>query len=404
MDLKSGKPFWPRREGASRARREVRCAPLVEDIRCDVAIMGAGLTGALIAHALRNDGWEVVVLDKRGVGCGSTSASTALIQYEIDVPLWRLIRMRGRGAAERCYQLCREAIDELEAVAGLHADCEFTRRPSLYLARQAGQVPELRREFRARRRGGFEVEFLDRGEVARRYSFKASAALRSMSAAEVDPLRLTQTLLGEVVKKGIRIVAPVTVQQIEHTRSGVLLRTDGGGKIFAKRLIVAAGFESTGFLRRRLVKLRSTYVLTTEPVACFEGWEDRCLIWDSDRPYCYLRTTGDGRLMIGGGDEDFVDAEQRDALIGRKARVLRARLEKMFPRIAIRPALAWAGTFGDTKDGLPYIGTVAGARRVLFTLCFGANGTNFAMMAAGLARDWLWEKSNRDAPLFALNR
>ena len=44
------------------------------------------------------------MLDKRDVGGGSTSASTALLQYEIDMPLVELSTRIGRRDAEECYR------------------------------------------------------------------------------------------------------------------------------------------------------------------------------------------------------------------------------------------------------------------------------------------------------------
>src|SRR6476620_7623721 len=73
MDLKSGTLFWPDRDGRLGHHPRLR-----NDLRCDVAILGAGLTGALAAYTLSAEGFDVVVLDKRDVGRGSTSASTAL--------------------------------------------------------------------------------------------------------------------------------------------------------------------------------------------------------------------------------------------------------------------------------------------------------------------------------------
>ena len=99
-----------------------------------------------------------------------------------------------------------------------------------------------------------------------------------------------------------------------------------------------------------------------------------------------------------------VSAEKRDALLGTKARGLVRKLEQMFPRLRLRPAFAWAGTFGDTKDSLPYIGSLPASRNVLYALCYGANGTNFGMIAANLARDWAKGKRNPDMKLFALDR
>jgi len=70
MDLKSGTLFWPGVNTGMRTHCRLRT-----DIKCDVAIIGAGVTGALIAYLLVEAGVDVVLVDKRNVGRGSTSAS-----------------------------------------------------------------------------------------------------------------------------------------------------------------------------------------------------------------------------------------------------------------------------------------------------------------------------------------
>ena len=86
MDLRSGYPFWLVQSGL------VNTYPsLAADIRCEVAVIGGGITGALVAYHLVQAGIDTVVVDKRDIGWGSTSASTGLLQYEIDTPLHQLI-------------------------------------------------------------------------------------------------------------------------------------------------------------------------------------------------------------------------------------------------------------------------------------------------------------------------
>ena len=80
--LRSGRTLWQ-----DRRARAVPHGPLTRDIETEVLVVGAGITGALIADALTTAGLEVVVIDKRGLAQGSTAAATALVQYEIDAPL-----------------------------------------------------------------------------------------------------------------------------------------------------------------------------------------------------------------------------------------------------------------------------------------------------------------------------
>ena len=69
MDLKSGYPYWTVRDGLVAA-----FPPLSRDLDCDVAVIGAGITGALIARELQDAGLDVVVLDRRDAGWGSTES------------------------------------------------------------------------------------------------------------------------------------------------------------------------------------------------------------------------------------------------------------------------------------------------------------------------------------------
>jgi glycine/D-amino acid oxidase-like deaminating enzyme len=64
---------------------------LKHDKSCEVAVIGGGITGTLVAYQLVQEGVETVLVDKRDVGAGSTAASTALLLYEIDTELHELL-------------------------------------------------------------------------------------------------------------------------------------------------------------------------------------------------------------------------------------------------------------------------------------------------------------------------
>ena len=67
-------------------------------------------------------------------------------------------------------------------------------------------------------------------------------------------------------------------------------------------------------------------------------------------------------------------------------------------------AFAWGGTFGTTKDGLPYIGEVPECPHASFTLGFGGNGIVFSMLAAEIIRDRLRGVASPYEGLFGFER
>src|SRR4051812_33294376 len=130
MDLASPHPFWPLKNGLLSVYPTLK-----QDIRCEVAVIGGGITGSLVAHHLVEAGMDVVLLDKREVAMGSTSASTSLLQYEIDTHLTDLKTIVGEADAEASYRVCYESIDKIERlVRNLGDDCGFQRKKSVYLA------------------------------------------------------------------------------------------------------------------------------------------------------------------------------------------------------------------------------------------------------------------------------
>lgn len=401
MDLRTGCTFWPQLD----ADVEAAHPPLAGNIACDVLVIGGGVSGALAAHYLVEAGVNTALIDRRDVARGSTAASTGLLQYEIDTPLTELARKVGAADARRAYRLCVECLDRFrELVAELGDDCGLTPRPSLYLASGPGHVPGLREECDARRACGIEVDFLDQSDLAALFPFSRPAALWSHRALEVDPYRLTQRLIERAIGRGVRCFGGTEAALYESDGEGVTVRTAGGPEVRARRVVFATGYETPQFLDRRVCELKSTYAAVGEPGADFAGWHDRCLIWETARPYFYARTTRDGRAMVGGEDEDFADPESRDRLIPQKARLLAGRFGELFPHLGMTPACTWAGTFAQTKDGLPYIGSVPQFPNGYFALGYGGNGITFSLIAAGIIRDLFLGVRNPDVALFRFGR
>jgi glycine/D-amino acid oxidase-like deaminating enzyme len=402
MDLTSDHPYWRVKSGIIS-----NYPPLDSDRNCDIAILGAGITGSLIGEALTADGHEVILLDERDVATGSTSASTALLQYEIDTHLIDLIARHGQEQARMAYRACYESIDLLEervAALGLE-DCNFTRKDSVYLASRARVVPVLQAEAEARRQAGIEVNEWSAADVHEHLGFTKHYALHSPQAAEVDAYRLAHGMLAEIRRRGGWVFDRTKVEAVDFDSGGAILKTSRGFTVRAKRLVVAMGYETQClFDTAGFVDLRSSFAIASEPLEEVPGWWRRCLLWETARPYFYLRGDTDGRAIIGGEDLPFRSPAARDRLVKRKSRLLEKRFNEMFPEAKMEPAYAWAGTFGETKDGLAYIGTYRKHPLCYFALGFGGNGITYSVIAAEIIRSDLAGIAHPYADAFRFDR
>src|ERR1700684_1984156 len=99
LNLQTGRSVW-----LIEPPELVKHRKLSKNIRCVVAVVGGGVSGALIADRLVRLGMDVVVLDSRDIGRGSTMASTAILSYEPDVHLIDLSREIGEKHAVRAYR------------------------------------------------------------------------------------------------------------------------------------------------------------------------------------------------------------------------------------------------------------------------------------------------------------
>jgi glycine/D-amino acid oxidase-like deaminating enzyme len=400
MDLRTGCAYWLIKNGllASYPR-------LGHDEEADIAIIGAGVTGATAAYRLSRAGASVVVVDRRDVASGSSAASTGLLMYEIDKSLGDLAGLVGIDAAVRAYRLGVEAIERIEAICeDLGDSCGFTRRPCLYLASSSRDAAMLATEHALRRAHGFAVDLLTAGDVLSRFGLRASAALWTFGEAELDCYRFTHRLLAAAARAGARIYDRTQVIKIRRVAGRLELRTVDGCLVRARRLIWAGGYETTESIRGHITDLSSTWACATEPVAALESWPERCLIWETARPYFYVRTTDDGRVLMGGEDSRYSQRHTRTRLLTAKTDTLLRRFHMMFPQINVEAAYSWAGVFAETSDGLPCIGAMRGNPDTWYALGYGGNGITLGVIAADLLRDAWQGRANPDAEIFRFSR
>jgi glycine/D-amino acid oxidase-like deaminating enzyme len=399
--IRSSQPYWLMRDGIGDARGMPGIAP-----EQDVVIVGAGLTGALVADALIATGRRICVLDAAEPALGSTAATTALLQYEIDTHLVDLAKALGPQRATLAYRACVSSFSRLERrFPDLLDGANYERRESLYLAADASALPALRAERAARAAVGIACEWLEGAEVERRFGCRRPAALLSGLGAQMDPVRFTRGLLAACERHGVEIQARRRVTSIDEAGEGLRLTLGSGAVLTARDVVVCAGYESLHFLPDGLADVNNTFALVTEPQPTSAHVQALPLIWESARPYLYMRGTPDGRLIVGGADVPFKSATARELLLPRQVHRLAAGYQDLFGTELPPIAFAWAGSFAETRDGLPFIGAVPGrSPRLQFALCFGGNGITYGIHAAEMIRAGLEGRGHELDEVFGFGR
>ena len=377
MDIRSNEPYWLIKNSLGTSYPSLQ-----ENINSPVVIIGGGITGALIAYKLVNEGYKVVMVERRDVFNGSSAASTAMLQYEIDEPLHLLIEKVGITNAVSSYKNCEKAIFDLEKIVkSINSDCEFRKKKSVYFTSRKSDMDFIRKEFEARKEHGFDVELLENNELQELGIQEGLLGIRSRSGAVMDPYELSKDLLSYCTEKGLRIFDRTEIVEFKSTEDGMELTTNSNFSIKTEHVIHCTGYESTKTLKEDVVKLKSTYAMASEAFKKIPpGFKDH-IFWNTEEPYLYFRATADNRIIMGGGDENFKNAKGRDALLPKKEKALLKAFKKTFPEIDYIPDYSWAGTFGETKDGLPYLGKPDLQKNESYILGFGGNGITFSVMA-----------------------
>jgi glycine/D-amino acid oxidase-like deaminating enzyme len=292
-------------------------------------------------------------------------------------------------------------VDDLALlVRKLRLRCDFRPQRALYLPGNILSPSQLAEEAKLRRAIGLPSQFLNAAELRSLASIDREAALLSDSVADVNPVLLTRGLLRRAMGRGARVYAPVQLAAVQPGSGKVEMATSDGIELEAKALAFATGYELPDGVPPHGHRIASTWAFSTNPQP-HALWGKGELIWEAANPYLYIRTTVDGRIIVGGEDEDISDPSARDALLPPKLLALQQKTKALLPWIDVNADSAWAGTFGESENGLPTMGPLPGMANCFAVLGYGGNGITFSVVAAQIIAAQLCGGEDPDAPLFA---
>ena len=395
-DLHTDTPLWL---ATPRIHPRTRATPRRD--RYDIVIIGAGISGALMASSVANDARSVLVIDRRKPVGGSSLASTAMIMSEIDTPLSKLTDAIGAADARRVWGRSMAAVQRLEdRVREADIRCDFQRRSTLFLTGDEMGWRALKTEAELRAAAGFAARFLDGATLRERYGIDRTGAIESDCAASANPAQMTAGFLRDAARRGAELVAGPEVAKVESHKGSVTLTLDDDSVVECRHAVFCTGYEFLKRLARLDHDVISTWAVATAPHTVRPGWLDRSLVWEASDPYLYLRSTRDGRILAGGEDESDEKAHQDGRKLERKARAIARKVSALLGIETPEVDYAWAGSFGVTPDGLPIIGAVPGLDNVFAVMGYGGNGITFSQIASEIISARLDGRADPDETVF----
>jgi len=383
MSLHYGSLFWPKS-----VPEPARFPELRDHLRKRAVIVGGGMSGTVCGYVLAANGIETVLIEQQRIGSGSTSANTGLLQYANDKMLSDFILTLGETDAVLFYRACKQAAEKIGDIAeNLPRDAEFKRRSSLYYASGPQDEHTLLKEYEMLAKHGFDAEWWDGNRIAEHFPFRRSAAIVTRGDAEVNPYVFVLALAEVAAKSGLEIYEGTKLLSVRPSNDGYVVET-GGGRIETEHVIYAVGYTpETAGGRWLKTKLYRSYAIVTAPLPSLAQWHERFLIWETARPYLYLRTTGDNRIIVGGLDENVRQPVSSEKELRARSMRLLSELHRLFPDFSSEIRYEWNATFGESADGLPWIGEDPDRPGQHYCLGYGGNGAIYSYLGAEILRD-----------------
>ncbi|MEG1142513.1 MAG: FAD-dependent oxidoreductase [Clostridia bacterium] len=370
---------------------------LSEDIKTDVVVIGGGITGAISAYYLSKKNINVVVVEKNIIGYGSTSATTALLEYQVDIDLYKLEKMIGSNA-KKIYKLCLNAVDEIESICK-EIGSEFNRVNTLYFTNSFMQKSSILKEYNARKKAKFDVKYMENNDL-----INLKACIETLeSSGVIDPYKFTCDLFKYLEKNNVKIYENTEIEEISSDEN-VYLKTTNGFNILSSSAIFCTGFETLKYINTNIVSLQKTFTIVSNKLDLdninFTA-RDMC------DPYHYIRFDNN-RIIFGGEDikinSKLMSEEYLEQIAKEKYNKLYIAMQKMFKINNIEVEYMYNGTFADTIDTLPIIDEIPGLNNCFCNLGYGANGILYSVIGAKILKEAIFGLYTKDINMFKINR
>lgn len=321
---------------------------LAENIRTEVAIIGAGITGITTAYLLSKKGMKVVLIDSGNILNGTTGHTTAKITAQHDLIYDELIHHFGADQARLYYEANEKALQFIkETIQTNNIDCDFTEEDAYLYTTCNDGLHKLTKEYEAYKKLNIPCDYVDSIPIP----ISVQAALVMKNQAQFHPLHYLKNLVDQFVEAGGTIYEQTTAIDIEKGSYPQVITKDGH-RITCGYVVSSSHFPfyDPSFFFTRMYAERS-YVLAIKAKKDYPGG----MYLSIDNPTRSLRyTTMNGEKLILVGGENHKTGQGINTMLHYEA--LYSFAEETFGIHEI--SYRWSTQDLTTLDKVPYIGHI----------------------------------------------
>lgn len=361
----------------------------------DVVVVGGGITGMAVAHAVAESGLKCLVMEAHQIGFGTTGGTTAHVNTLLETPYQKIASSFSQQAAGMVARAVQDAINLLRKnVNNLRIDCDLAIVPAYVYSSDQEQTDTLESWVGYCNKLGVEAEFYE----AEDFMFPYQRMARFPGQVRFHPLKYIFGLAADIEKNGGVILQYCRVEDVESHDEIFEVRSNLG-PVLAKKVVYATHTPPHVNVLHTLLAPYRSYVIAFE----LEKAEiPDIMIYDMDEPYRYYRIhDAHGRRIVIAGGEDHKTGDIENTT--EPYRALDAHIRKHFP---VKEVLfRWSSQYYESADGLAYIGELPGqSDHVYVATGFGGNGMIYSHIAAIVLKDIIINGHSEYGEIFSSKR
>lgn len=365
---------------------------LEKNIKADVCIIGAGISGLTTGYNLCREGKSVVILEDGKIGSGETGRTTGHLTNGIDDHYYKIEKLFGLKGAKFTAQSHTAAIDTIEKIIKKeNIKCNFCRVDAYLFLQPKDKIDLLEKELAASHRAGLTtVELIKKPKIS---GIKLRHCLRFPKQGQIHVLKYIAGLAKVIIKKKGKIFEMSHALEITPGKTSIV-KLKNGCTVHAKYIVIATNspiYDKTQLFAKQ--KADRTYVIGARIP---KGTLEKALFWDTANPYHYVRVQPGNKnsqydfALIGGEDHRVGENHKADE----KFKLIETWARRHIPKLG-KIEYQWSGQIMEPVDYLAFIGKYPLTTGNIYVATGDSgNGLTHGTIAGILITDLIMKRNN----------